>query len=574
MSADSFTVHPEPPAEAVGAGAFTVGDWTVDPATGHITRGATRVQLEPKAAEVLVYLAQHPGQVVSRQELEAAVWAGRVVSYDAVTNAVIKLRKAFGDDARNPRIIETLSKRGYRLVAPVGAVAGPAPEGEAPRGEAARHGGRGRIRRWQAAGVAASLATLLAAAVLFYWLPGADAPAPLSAAPVRIVVLPFANLDGDPEQAYFSHGIAQDLITELARNPHLSVIASNSAFAYQGGESLTRLQEELGVQYVLRGSVRRNAGRIRINAQLIDADRGNHLWAERYDERLEDTFAVQDAIVERIATSLKVNLRAGETESLRERYAASMEAYDHFLQGSNAQGRRAYDDLAAAQESFERAIALDPQFARAYASLALVHLREFTDGWSDDPSAAVERARALAQQATELDRALPEVHFVNAFIALFDRDYPHAIEELEQAIALRPSYADAHAAMAWVLHFAGRPDEGGKHLDTAVRLNPHVTATYLLVAGGISFSLGQTEGALASLERAVEISPSNPRSYVWLAAAQARLGRLDEASWTVEQLRMLHPTISLSRLDNVFPFKHATSLEDLKAWLREAGLPE
>lgn len=203
-----------------------------------------------------------------------------------------------------------------------------------------------------------------------------------------------------------------------------------------------------------------------------------------------------------------------------------------------------------------------------------MHLREFNDGWSVDPSAALERARALAQQATELDPALAEVHFVNAFIALFDRDYPHAVEELEQAIVLRPSYADAHAAMAWVLHFAGRPDEGGKHMHTAVRLNPHVTATYLLVAGGISFSLGQTEEALASLERAVEISPSNPRSYLWLAAAQARLGRLDEASWTIEQLRMPHPAISLSRLDNVFPFKHAASLEDPKAWLRQAGLPE
>lgn len=566
-----------PGADRTIAEQFSVGGWRVDAVAGKISSGDTQMQLEPKAAEVLVYLAQHPGRVVSRQELEASVWNGRVISYDAVTNAVIKLRKAFGDDARDPHIIETLSKRGYRLVAPVESAAIPAdPQNPIPSGVAAPDPGQPTPRRRWAAGVLAGLSTILA---ILLWSEGDRRPFHDGAAPgafdrVAIVVLPFDNLSGDRSQDYFSNGLTDDLITELSGFPGLAVIANNSAFAYRGDESLAQLREELGVRFVLRGSVRRDAERVRVNAQLIDAAGGRHLWAERYEAKAEDTFAVQDALVERIATSLNASVRGGKPNVLQERYSASIEAYDHFLQGKDQYGRRGQDDLKAAEASFEKAIKLDPHFARAYASLALVHLRDVMDAWTDDASASLRRAHLLARQATELDGALPEAHYVNAFVALFERRYRDAVAELDRAIMLRPSYADAHATLAWVLHFAGRPEQGKQHLETASLLNPHVIASYLLVDGGMAFTLGHMEHAVATLRQALEISPTHPRVHIWLAAAYARAGQRDEASWIVEQLLVMHPTISIPRIEDAFPFKDPASLERLVTSLRDAGLPE
>lgn len=563
------TVSGEPRAGRTGAGAaapFRVGDWTVDPATGVVSRDGTSTQLEPKAAEVLLYLAGRPGEVVSRQELEQSVWQGRVVSYDAVTNTMIKLRRAFEDDARNPRVIQTLSKRGYRLVAPV-ASATPATEKTATRA-------RPRSPLLLRLGGVALLGIVLAGLA---WLAGGPESEPRSAGGgerISIVVLPFDNFTGDPTQEYFSNGLTDDLITELSSIAGFAVIANDSAFVYRGDESLARLREELGVRFVVRGSVRREAGRLRVNARLVDAVDGRHLWAERYDEEIADAFVVQDAIVQRIAASLRVTTAGGAAGALRRRYTAGIQAYDHFLQGKAEYGRRSQENLQAAKESFERAIALDPRFARAYASLALVHLRDVMDGWDADPSVSLRRARVLADRAIALDGSLPEARYVSAAVALFDRRYEAAVAELDRAIAQRPSYADAYATLAWVLHFAGRPEQGREHLQRAISLNPHVTASYLLVEGGAAFTLGDTDRAIAVLERALEISPTHPRIHLWLAAAYVQGGRFEEARWVIEQLLVMHPGIAVSRMDDAFPFKDAGHRDRLVSALRVAGLPD
>jgi adenylate cyclase len=552
---------------------FELGGCLVDPASGRIVCGGEGVQVEPKAMETLLYLVRRPGQVVSRQELEAAVWGGRVVSYDAVTNAVIKLRRAFRDSARAPRVIETLSKRGYRLVAeinmPPAEVSGPAPQPVPSRPRSPR------------TRFAALIALALALVATLWWAWDGERPARsptqwegvAGAGQASIVVLPFANLTGEPNHEYFSNGITTDLITDLAQIPELFVIARESAFDYGPEDNLQSIGRELGVRYVLKGSVSRERDRVRINAQLIDAFDGRHLWGERFEGTLADTFALQDAITDRISTLLRVELAAPAPGGPR-KYTAGMEAYDHFLRGKDHYGRLTLEELDLAADSFARAIALDPQFARAYASLGLVYLRRAIEGWEDDPQAMLERAQSLAGQALALDAALPEVHFVNAFVALFGRRHQHAVEELDRAITLRPSYADAHALLGWVLHFAGRPAEARASLDRAMKLNPRIPAAYLLILAEMEFGLHRYKEAVAALERAAEMNPVHPRTVMWLAAAYARTDRLEDARWAIEELLVLHPTVSVSRLREAFPFKDPEQLERLLHALRNAGLPD
>ena len=275
--------------------------------------------------------------------------------------------QAFADDPRRPHVIETLSKKGYRLIAAVEPVDAPlaAPPSPAPP-----------RRAW---GLHAALAAALLAIVLgaTWWLresAGPDRAATAAADGASIVVLPFDNLAADPAQDYFANGITEDLITELSRIRELSVIASGSAFAYRGEAGLERVRGELGVRYIVRGSVRRDGARVRINVQLIDAASGRHLWAERYNAAGADTLDLQASITGEIAEVLEVRL-AADPGGIARRYTASVEAYDRFLRGLEHYGRRSPDDTGSAGTYFEQAIALDPGFARAHASLGLVHLQ-------------------------------------------------------------------------------------------------------------------------------------------------------------------------------------------------------
>lgn len=563
--------HEETRAAGEGAGPWRIAGWLVEPGTGRIARNGEEIQLEPKVMDVLVHLSRRRGEVVSREELEAAVWTGRVVSYDAVTNAIIKLRRAFGDDSRHPRVIETLSKKGYRLIAEVEPLA--APVGPPPAVPATADARPLYKRMTFAAALPVLLAIVLATA---WWL--REAPGPdRAAAPVTdrasIVVLPFENIAADSTQDYFSNGITEDLITELSKIPELAVIARGSAFAYGSEDSLEHVRRELGVRYVLRGSVRREGARVRINAQLIDAVDGRHLWAERYDATLEDTLALQASITREIADVLEVRL-ATDPGGVAGRYTASVEAYDQFLRGLDHYGRRSPDDMGSAKAFYARAIALDPKFARAYANLGLVHLQQVIGGWDEDPQASLDQAQRLARQALSLDDGLAEVYFVSAFVALFRHAHEDAIRELDRALALRPSYADAHALLAYVLYFAGRPEQARPALERAIRLNPRVPSAYLMSRSEMDFTQGRYQDAIAGLERALEISPASPRMHLLLAAAYAHAGRTADARWMTEQLTLLYPTVALSRLPGTFPFKDHAHLEHLLDGLRKAGLPE
>jgi TolB-like protein/DNA-binding winged helix-turn-helix (wHTH) protein/Tfp pilus assembly protein PilF len=555
---------------------FQIADHRVDPSTLRVTGAGKDGRLEAKAMQVLVYLAEHPGRVVSRAELEERLWPGRVVTEDAVTNTIAKLRRVFGDDARHPRVVETVPKSGYRLIAGVT----PIPEPQVRRPTASLSGSGAQTRRWRPAlgWPAGTLAILLVVIAAWGLLARLDKPyprnGPLTDKPA-VAVLPFENLGPSPEQDYFAHGITADLITDLSKVSGLLVIAPGSVFAYkESGAGPTQISSELDVDYVVMGSVQRSADLLRVNVQLIDAMGERALWGERYDGAIQDVFDVQDRLTAAVIEALEVELVPIEKESLARRPTASIAAYDHYLRGLSEHGHRSKDQNISAKAQFQRAIELDPTFAQAYAGLALAHSRDAIDGWTETPSQSLQRAAELAATAAGMDPLLPQVHFVTGQVDLFRGRHLEAIEAAQRAIRVDPNYADAFALTAWILNYAGRPDEALAALEKAMRLNPRPPASYLEILGEIRFVQRRYDESASVFRQVLDINPDYTRARMWLAAALAHAGAGDNASWEADELMVSTPGLTLARLDAAFPFKDPRQLDVLLSGLREAGVPE
>ena len=526
--------------------------------------------------QVLVYLAEHAGRAVSRRELEAHIWTGRIVTEDAVTNTILKLRRAFGDDARNARVIETIPKTGYRLIAEVTPAAESHRETRAAAITSAPKRGKGlRLPLILAGGMSLILC-------LLWWVwyqPGGGRPTaePARDSPDRpaLAILPFRNLGAAPQQDYFANGITADLITDLSKVSGLLVIAPGSVFAYKDSDAGPRqISAELDVDYVVVGSVQRSGELLRINVQLIEAKQEQALWGERYEGIMGDIFSVQDRLTAAVISALKVELEPREREFLARRPTASVAAYDHYLRGLEAHGHRSRDQNLLAKEHFLRAIELDPQVARAYTGLALTHSRDAIDGWTETPSQSLERAAELAQQAVRMNPSLPQVHFVSGQVDLFRHRHEQAIEATRRAIRVDPNYADAYALSAWVLNYVGRPHEALAAMERAMRLNPRPTASYLEVLGEIRFAQGRYNESVSVFESVLDINPNYTRARMWIAAALAHAGAGERAEWETIELMVLNPNVSLSRLGFAFPFKDERVLESLLEGLKKAGLPE
>ncbi|MEN8109177.1 MAG: winged helix-turn-helix domain-containing protein, partial [Pseudomonadota bacterium] len=441
-----------------GISGFRIADWTVEPALTRLTRNGETFRLEPKVMAVLVYLAERPGQAIGREELEEAVWAGTIVSYDALTGAIQKLRKAFNDDSRHPRIIETLSKKGYRLVAPVERVQEPAAGITIPL----EHGDSASTRR---RGIGSILATLVltgllvVGAVIWFapWETVERSVARDGTITNSIAVLPFDNLSGDPTQEYFADGITDDLTTGLAKHPDLLVIARDSAFVYKDPSlSLDEIANKLEVRYILHGSVRRAGEQVWINTQLIDSENGSMLWAESYESYLDDVFELQNRIARDIASSLAVISEAANDEFGTYQQTRSSDAYDTFLRGRQYFYLYASkDENLRARDFFKAAIRYDSQYALAYAMLAWTYVYDALNGWSVDREASLHRALELANKAVSLNKALPVAYFVTGISYRELGEYVKALVEAEKAIEYEPNYANAHLLLATLLVHAG-----------------------------------------------------------------------------------------------------------------------
>jgi adenylate cyclase len=388
-----------------------------------------------------------------------------------------------------------------------------------------------------------------------------------------IAVLPFNNLSGDPAQEYFSDGITEEIITALSKVPKFLVIARNSTFTYKGKPvKIQQVGQELGVRYVLEGSVQKAGDKIRINAQLIDALTGNHLWAERYDRNLKDLFAVQDEITKKIITAMQVKLTEGEQVQAAARSTNNLQAYLKYLQARELINRGNPQSNALAKQLAEEAITLDPRYSSAYYVLARSALQDYWQGTGKSRQDSLKKSIELLQKAIALDDTNAGAHSLLGWIFSMTRQYDKAVAEGEKAVALDPNSADAHMYFGKVLTFAGRYKESIPELQTAIRLNPTPPNVYLYSLG-ISYALmGQHDEAITWCEKAVRREPNSPWPRLFLAAVDSLAGRDEEARKEAAEVLRINPKFSLEKFAQSVTYKNQADKERLIGAMRKAGL--
>lgn len=535
---------------------FYVGDWLVEPDALRLVRADEEIKLEPKVMQVLVYLVQHVGQVVSRQQIEDAVWQDMVVGYDSLGSTIIKLRKAFNDDPKNPAVIQTIPKKGYRIIAPISTV----PDAEPVIGHQIRNN-------------KLIIATIILALLVIagWWV--IKSAIPDSPEVPMLAVLPFKNMSNDPQQDYFSDGITTDLITDLANIERVAVISRSSVFSYKNIDiDVRQVKKELGVDYIVEGSVRRADDKVRITARLINANNGVNLWADRFDAEYKDIFLVQDRVVDKIISSLKIRISQQEKVILAQTYTNSLEAYDLFLQGWQYFWRYTKQDNEHARELYLKATLQDTGFARAYANLAVTYAFDYMNGWSDHPEKSMQLANLYVNKALELDKESSQVQWAVGIVNTYNRNYKVAIEAAEKSIAQSPNFADAYGLLATVLNYAGRPDEASKAMEKAVKLNPRHPFIYKMIFGQIYFNLREYEIAELYFTKAIERNPTAQEVRLWLAATYAYLNNMDDAGWQLEQIRSTGASLSADYIEQFIPIEDPVLRKHLLDGLIKAGL--
>ena len=397
--------------------------------------------------------------------------------------------------------------------------------------------------------------------------PGDGAP-PLPGRP-SIAVLPFANMSGDAEQTYFSDGITEDIITELSRNRWLFVIARNSSFVYRDKSvSVQQVGRELGVAYVLEGSVRKAGNRVRVSAQLVDAASGDHLWAERYDRDLEDIFAVQDDLTRTIVSTMIGRLGAHRSDRAWRKPTENMAAYEFLLRGLACMHRYSQEEFAEGRRMFERAAELDPDYARAHAWLAFAHVM---DWFWEMSGPGLDQALAIGRKALSLDDHEAQCHLALGLTHLFRAEHDEAEFHMERAVALNPNDEITAAEMGRLLMYLGRPEEGTAWVEQSMRLNPYHPNWVWNILGRTLHSADRHEAAIRAFKR---VSTPNFWNFAYLAACYAELGNLEEARANAQATLDVRPDFTLGEFVRALPYKDPARLEHFLAGFRKAGLPE
>jgi len=407
-----------------------------------------------------------------------------------------------------------------------------------------------------------------------YWaLQGNDAADVIEAIETglpSIAVLPFDNLSQDPEQNYFADGLADDLITDLSKISGLIVTARNSSFSYRDQElDIAKIAVELGVRYLLNGSVRRSDLKIRINARLVDTVTGNHIWSERYDQDLVNVFDIQDQVTRKIVAALKVNLKPGDEKKNNPK---SFDAYDMLLRALEVQARFTPQDNAEGRELFKNAALLDPEYARAHAGVALTHAIDINMNWTSDRARSIELGLLAVNKALELNDDAPRAYFAKGAILLAQRKYDESLAAMRHVVELVPNYADGYAQFAFVLVNSGQHEEGLQAIQRARRLNPHFSQLYLYVESMALFHLERYEEAAALLIAAVERNPAFDRAQLLLASAYGHMGKLEEAEWILQEAALLSANLSLDDEESDSILSRERDRERYIEGLRLAGL--
>jgi adenylate cyclase len=440
---------------------------------------------------------------------------------------------------------------------------------------------------WQKAALAIVIALIVVAGGVAIWKSSRPPTSPpIEAASVdqmafplpdkpSIAVLPFNNLSGDPEQEYFSDGMTEQIITGLSKISSLFVIARNSTFAYKGQPvKIQRVSEELGVRYVLEGSVQKSGDRVRITAQLIDAIKGNHLWSETYDRNLEDIFAVQDDITQKILSALQVELTHGEQARLWARGTENLQAYLKFLQSHEKWLQMNKESNALARQLSEEAIAFDPEYSVAYTSLAATHILDVFLGSSKSPNDSMKQAIALNKKALALDDSLANAHSQLGILYAMTRQHEKAVVEAERGVELDPNAATAHDLLGMTLSYAGRPGEAIPVYKKAIRLEPLAPGKYYYHLGSAYLFTGQCDEAISACEEALRRASNNLFAHVSVTAAYSMCGRKEEARAAAAGVLRINPNFSCDyHAKKSLPYKNQADIDRYIDALRKAGLP-
>jgi TolB-like protein len=527
---------------------FLFGDHVLDTARRELCRGGERIALEPQVFDLLDYLLKNRERVVSKDDLLASVWGGRIVSDATLDSRIAAARRAIGDSGAAQSLIRTFARKGVRFV--------------------------GEVREETNS---AALAPEMAAEPGTAAIPGGARSPPL----LSIVVLPFTNLSNDPDQEYFAGGLTDDLTTDLSRIANSFVISRNTAFTYRNKSIDTKqIGRELGVRYVLEGSVRRLGNQVRVNTQLIDAETDAHLWAERFNGDTSDLFALQDEITSRIANSLGVELIAVEAA----RPTEHPDALDYILRGRAATykppSRENFDETISL---FERALALDPRSSEAQSYLAIELTARVLEGMADTAAADIARAEGLAGTALAASPRSGLAHFAKGQVLRTQHRYAEAIPEYEMALAFNRYEMGAYAPLGWCKLHTGSIDEVIPLAEQAIRLSPRdpLIGGWYSQTGAVHLLLSRTSDAIVWFEKARHANPVIPIVHAHLASAYALKGETEYAVAELAEARRLSGDdryASISRLKavgflgiaKIRAFYEATYF----AGLRKAGMPE
>jgi TolB-like protein len=504
---------------------LSFGDCEVDVERRELRRAEVQVHVEPQVFDLLVYLVENRDRVLTKDDLIAAIWSGRIVSESTLTSRINAVRKAVGDSGDAQKLIRTIPRKGVRFVGDVRPEQGlePAPA-----------------------------------------LPLPDRPA--------IAVLPFTNMSGEPEQEYFSDGISEDIITALSKLRWFFVISRNSSFIYKGKSvHLKQVADELGVRYVLEGSVRKGGDRVRITAQLNDVATGSHLWAERYDRGLADVFAVQDEITEAIVAAIEPQLYAAENFRAQRKAPDSMDAWDLVMRALSHYGRVTRQDNVVAQALLEKAISIDPTYGQALGLLATSYIFSAHMGWADMATSAAERAALAALQADSED---PWAHHALGSVYLLAQRYEDSLAEFELALKLNPNFAHAQAYYGLSLSYSGRWREADEAARRALRLSPRdpLVPVYLGIAAYAQFIGRHYDEAIRLSHESLRQRGDFVGAHRVLTAAAGMAGDAELAKTALVELRRAQPNVSLAWIVSNMPIRHEADREHYLDGFRRAGL--
>jgi adenylate cyclase len=519
-------------------------DYALDTDRRELRRGGTIISVSPKVFDLLLYLIRSRERVVSKDDLISAIWEGRIVSDAAVTTRLNVARSAIGDSGEEQHLIKTLQRKGFRFV--------------------------GTVREDDG-----HVGTPAASAPVDDARPALSLPEKAS-----IAVLPFTNMSGDSGQDYLTDGVTEDIITELSRFSELFVIARNSSFQYKGKSvDVRQVGRELGVHYVLEGSIRCDSDRIRITAQLVDAVSGGHRWAERYDRERKDIFAVQDEVARAIAGILAAHVNKAEMERSLLTPPATWQAYEFYMRAADTldtffSSSFAVEELYEARRLLERSLAIDPNYARAHAAMSVTYTHAWINSLDDDflSQEALEKAHAFARKAVQLDRNLPQGHAQLGYVLAFMGEHEFSLTEFERASALNPNFTDRRLACALI--FAGEFETAIKAAQAHMRADPFYFPIASAFLGLAFYMLKRYDDALHPLRDCVSRVPNLRDGHVWLAATHAQMGQAKQAERQVAEVLRIEPMYKIDGTPkHIMVFKNARDADHFFDGLRKAGFP-